>query len=85
MSAREFKSAISFYVYMITKTIYENLPFLQAIHPATKAMARDLAAAERVLDIDGLLRRAVDDTETLSIDHPAPWDDIPLPALENLP
>ena len=26
-------------VYMITKTIYENLPFLQAIHPATKAMA----------------------------------------------
>lgn len=25
-------------VYLITKTIYENLPFLQAIHPATKAM-----------------------------------------------
>ncbi|MDU9007214.1 TAXI family TRAP transporter solute-binding subunit [Sedimentitalea todarodis] len=25
-------------VYMITKTIYENLPFLQAIHPATKEM-----------------------------------------------
>ncbi len=26
------------HVYLLTKTIYENLPFLQAIHPATKAM-----------------------------------------------
>ena len=34
-------------VYLITKTIYENLPFLQAIHPATKAMAIEKA-------IDGL-------------------------------
>jgi TRAP transporter TAXI family solute receptor len=25
------------HVYQITKTVYENLPFLQAIHPATKA------------------------------------------------
>ena len=32
-------------VYMITKTIYENLPFLQAIHPATKAMAIERAIA----------------------------------------
>ena len=32
-------------VYMITKTIYENLPFLQAIHPATKAMAIENAIA----------------------------------------
>ena len=32
-------------VYMITKTIYENLPFLQAIHPATKAMALENAIA----------------------------------------
>lgn len=31
--------------YMITKTIYENLPFLQAIHPATKAMAIEKAIA----------------------------------------
>ncbi|MEM9148685.1 MAG: TAXI family TRAP transporter solute-binding subunit [Pseudomonadota bacterium] len=30
-------------VYMITKTIYENLPFLQAIHPATKEMAIEAA------------------------------------------
>ena len=30
-------------VYLITKTIYENLPFLQAIHPATKAMALEKA------------------------------------------
>ena len=30
-------------VYQITKTIYENLPFLQAIHPATKAMALEAA------------------------------------------
>ncbi|MEM1315547.1 MAG: TAXI family TRAP transporter solute-binding subunit, partial [Pseudomonadota bacterium] len=33
------------HVYQITKTIYENLPFLQAIHPATKAMAVEKAIA----------------------------------------
>ncbi|MEO1204815.1 MAG: TAXI family TRAP transporter solute-binding subunit [Pseudomonadota bacterium] len=32
-------------VYMITKTIYENLPFLQAIHKATKAMKLNSAIA----------------------------------------
>ena len=32
-------------VYLITKTIYENLPFLQAIHPATQAMAIEQAIA----------------------------------------
>ncbi len=32
-------------VYQITKTIYENLPFLQAIHGATKAMSLDRALA----------------------------------------
>jgi TRAP transporter TAXI family solute receptor len=32
-------------VYLITKTIYENLPFLQSIHPATKAMAIEKAIA----------------------------------------
>jgi TRAP transporter TAXI family solute receptor len=32
-------------VYLITKTIYENLPFLQAIHPATKAMMIEAAIA----------------------------------------
>ncbi len=26
------------HVYLLTKTMYENLPFLQAIHPATKVM-----------------------------------------------
>jgi TRAP transporter TAXI family solute receptor len=31
------------HVYQITKAIYENLPFLQAIHPATKAMALESA------------------------------------------
>jgi TRAP transporter TAXI family solute receptor len=30
-------------VYLITKTMYENLPFLNNIHPATKAMALDKA------------------------------------------
>lgn len=33
------------HVYMITKTMYENLPFLQGIHPATKAMALEKAIA----------------------------------------
>lgn len=32
-------------VYMITKTIYENLPFLQGIHKATKAMKLQSALA----------------------------------------
>ncbi len=32
-------------VYLITKTMYENLPFLNAIHPATKAMALENAIA----------------------------------------
>lgn len=32
-------------IYLITKTIYENLPFLQAIHPATKAMSIEQAIA----------------------------------------
>jgi hypothetical protein len=32
-------------VYLITKTIYENLPFLQNIHPATNAMALENAIA----------------------------------------
>ena len=33
------------HVYLLTKTMYENLPFLQAIHPATKAMAVEKAMA----------------------------------------
>ncbi len=33
------------HVYMLTKAIYENLPFLQAIHPATKAMDVQKATA----------------------------------------
>jgi hypothetical protein len=32
-------------VYLITKTIYENLPFLNAIHGATKAMSVEKAIA----------------------------------------
>ena len=33
------------HVYLLTKTIYENLPFLQAIHKATNAMAVEKAMA----------------------------------------
>ena len=33
------------HVYLLTKTMYENLPFLQAIHPATKVMALEKAMA----------------------------------------
>lgn len=32
-------------VYMLTKTVYENLPFLNGIHKATKAMALEKAIA----------------------------------------
>jgi len=31
------------HVYLLTKAIYENLPFLQAIHPATQAMSVEAA------------------------------------------
>ncbi len=33
------------HVYLLTKTMYENLPFLQAIHPATRAMAVEKSMA----------------------------------------
>lgn len=33
------------HVYLLTKTMFENLAFLQAIHPATKAMAVEKAMA----------------------------------------
>ena len=33
------------HVYLLTRTIYENLPFLRAIHPATNAMDISLALA----------------------------------------
>ncbi len=33
------------FVYLLTKAIYENLPFLQGIHKATKAMALEKALA----------------------------------------
>jgi TRAP transporter TAXI family solute receptor len=33
------------HVYLLTKTMFENLPFLQAIHPATKVMALEKAMA----------------------------------------
>ena len=33
------------HVYLFTKTVYENLPFLNAIHPATKAMSLEAALA----------------------------------------
>lgn len=33
------------HVYQLTKSIYENLPFLQAIHPATQVMAIETAIA----------------------------------------
>ncbi len=33
------------HVYLLTRTMYENLAFLQAIHPATSAMSTDAATA----------------------------------------
>ena len=33
------------HVYLFTKTVFENLPFLQAIHPATNAMNLEVALA----------------------------------------
>ena len=33
------------HVYLLTKTLFENLPFLQAIHPATNALSADAAMA----------------------------------------
>lgn len=44
-------------VYLITKTMYENLPFLQAIHPATNAMALERAIAGLPLPLHPGARR----------------------------
>ncbi|RNF33603.1 TAXI family TRAP transporter solute-binding subunit [Paracoccus methylarcula] len=44
-------------VYLMTKAIYENLPFLQAIHPATKEMALEQAIAGLPLPLHPGARR----------------------------
>jgi len=49
-------------VYMITKAIYENLPFLQAIHPATKAMAIEKAIAGLPLPLHPGAQRYYEET-----------------------
>ena len=48
------------HVYLLTKTMYENLPFLQAIHPATKVMAVEQAMAGLPVSH----RKVIDETNT---------------------
>ncbi|MFT6944398.1 MAG: TRAP transporter TAXI family solute receptor, partial [Yoonia sp.] len=56
------------HVYLLTKAIYENLPFLQAIHPATKVMAIETAIAGLPLPLHpGALRYY----QEIGIDVPA--------------
>ena len=45
-------------VYLITKAIFENLPFLQAIHPATNEMSLDVALAGLPLPLQSRRRCA---------------------------
>ncbi len=55
-------------VYQITKAMYENLPFLNAIHPATKAMAVERAIAGLPLPLHA---GAVKYYQEVGIDVPA--------------
>jgi len=48
-------------------------------HPETRATAEQLAEAEELLDVDGLVRRALEETRILKITEPASWKEIPAP------
>jgi thiamine biosynthesis protein ThiI len=49
-------------------------------HPATRARARDLAAAEEVLDVPALVDDALSRTELVRVDEPVEWQEVPCPA-----
>ncbi|MCD4748499.1 MAG: tRNA 4-thiouridine(8) synthase ThiI [Thermoanaerobaculales bacterium] len=62
---------------------FDCCSFLVPKHPATKATSIDLNEAEAGLDIEGLVRAAVQGSEVIRIDEPADWTEIPLlPELE---
>ncbi len=58
---------------------FDCCSYLVPDRPATKARPADLDAAERELDVDELVRQALEDTEIRKVREPAPWDEIPPP------
>jgi len=57
------------HVYLLTKAMFENLPFLQAIHPATKAMAIDKALAGLPLPLHPGAQRYYEEVGLTIPDH----------------
>ncbi len=49
-------------------------------HPATKSQASDLARAEQELDVDALVKSAVEETEVMRINDIPSWDEVTIPS-----
>ena len=58
---------------------FDCCSYLVPDHPATRARADELAAAEEALDVGGLLEEALGATEVRRITDPLPWEEIPAP------
>jgi thiamine biosynthesis protein ThiI len=59
---------------------FDCCSFLMPERPATRSTAGELDRAEGPLDIRGLMDSALGETELRTLDRPADWCDIPLPA-----
>jgi len=59
---------------------FDCCSFLLPDSPATRSADGELGDAESALDVDELVRQALETTEIESITEPAPWDEIPPPA-----
>ena len=58
---------------------FDCCSFLVPEHPATRSNDGELTAAEKTLDVEQLVSDALEGTEIIEIDDPAPWTAIPVP------
>ena len=58
---------------------FDCCSFLMPDRPATKSTSQELGNAEEVLDVQGLVSRALETTEIRPVDEPVGWDGIPAP------
>ncbi len=58
---------------------FDCCSFLLPDSPATKSTKGELDRAEEALDVDALVRSALDETDVRRFEEPVPWDEIPLP------
>jgi len=57
---------------------FDCCSFLLPDKPATRSTAAELKEGEAALDVQALVQEAVEGTEIIKIDTPAPWSDIPV-------